>query len=219
AVGTDDIPAFLGDAALGALLPRASSFLGIAETQALLDEVEAGAPALVRQTVPKPVSLPVYAEVLRRLLEERLSIRDQRTILEALAAIGGVEKDPLNLAEFVRAQLRRSITHRLAGSARELPVLVLDSPLEETIRGALQRTPAGTFLALAPAVARDIVSSVRNALQSWPAPSRPVLLAQPDIRRFVRKLLEVEFPELEIVSPVELMPTLQLRAVARAVPN
>ncbi len=219
AVGTDDIPAFLGDAALGALLPRASSFLGIAETQALLDQVEAGAPALVRQAVPKPVSLPVYAEVLRRLLEERLSIRDQRTILEALAAIGGVEKDPLNLAEFVRAQLRRSITHRLAGSARELPVLVLDSPLEETIRGALQRTPAGTFLALAPAVARDIVSSVRNALQSWPAPSRPVLLAQPDIRRFVRKLLEVEFPELEIVSPVELMPTLQLRAVARAVPS
>ncbi len=219
AVATDDVPAFLGDAALGALVPRVSSFLGIAETQALLDEVEASAPALVRQSVPKPVSLPVYAEILRRLLDERLSIRDQRAILEALAAIGNVEKDPLSLAEFVRAQLRRSITHRLAGSARELPVLVLDSPLEETIRAALQRTPAGTFLALAPAVARDIVSSVRQALQSWPAPTRPVLLAQPDIRRFVRKLLEVEFPDLDIVSPVELMPTLQLRAVARAVPN
>jgi len=218
-VQTDDIPAFLGDAALGALVPRASSFLGIAETQALLDDVEANAPALVRQAVPKPVTLPVYAEVLRRLLDERLSIRDQRSILEALAAIGGVEKDPLNLAEFVRAQLRRSITHRLAGNARELPVLVLDSPLEETIRAALQRTAAGTFLALAPAAARDIVASVRTALQSWPAPSRPVLLAQPDIRRFVRKLLEVEFPDLDIVSPVELMPTLQLRAVARAVPN
>jgi type III secretion protein V len=94
--------------------------------------------------------------------------------------------------------------------------MVLDSPLEETIRSAVQRTPAGSFLALAPAAARDIVQAVRRALSSWPSPTRPVLLAQPDVRRFVRKLLEVELPELDVISPVELAPELTVRAVARA---
>jgi type III secretion protein V len=154
--------------------------------------------------------------VLRRLVDERVGIRDLRSILEALAGIGNVEKDPMSLAEFVRSQLRRRISFSLAGSSRELSVLVLDSPIEETIRGAVQRTPAGSFLALSPAAGRDIVQSVRRAISAWPAPSRPVLLAPPDVRRFVRKLLEVELPDLDVISPVELAPELTVRAVARA---
>jgi type III secretion protein V len=215
-VPAERVAAFLGDAVTEALTPRLSGFLGIAETQALLDEIDAIAPALVRQVVPKPVSLPVLAEVLRRLVDERVGIRDLRTILEALAGAGSLDKDALGLAEFVRAQLRRQITFSLVGSGRELAVMVLDSPLEETIRTSIQRTPAGSFLALAPAAARDIVLSVRRAVETWPSPARPTLLAQPDIRRFVRKLLEVELPLLDVVSPVELTPELTIRAVTRA---
>jgi type III secretion protein V len=219
ALPVDDVAGHLTERIVTALTPRASSFLGIAESQALLDELETSAPALVRQVVPKPISLPAFAEILRRLLDERVSIRDLRAILEALAGIGNVEKDPLSLAEFVRSQLRRSITFGLAGTGRELSVLVLDSPLEETVRSAIQRTPAGSFLSLAPAAARDIVEAVRRAISVWPAPTRPVLLAQPDIRRFVRKLLELELPELDVVSSVELVPDLTVRAVARATLN
>jgi type III secretion protein V len=202
-----------------ALAPRASSFLGLAETQALLDEIELTAPVLVRQVVPKPVALPVLAEVLKKLVDERVSIRDLRSILEALAGAANLEKDPLGLAEFVRSQLRRSITFRLAGSSNELPVLVLDGMLEDTVRSAIQRTPAGSFLALAPAATRDIVHAVRRAVTAWPAPGRAVLLTQPDIRRFVRKLLEAELPELTVVSSVELSPELTVRAVARVTLN
>jgi type III secretion protein V len=166
--------------------------------------------------VPKPVPLPVLAEVLRRLVDERVSVRDLRSILEALASAGALEKDALSLTEFVRAQLRRSITFSLIGSGRELAVMLLDSPLEETIRAAVQRTPAGSFLSLSPAAARDVVQAVRRASASWPSPGRPVLLTQPDIRRFVRKLLEVELPELDVVSSVELVPDVTVRAVTRA---
>ena len=215
----EQIAPHLTERLLAAITPRASSFLGIAETQQLLDEVESFAPALVRQVVPKPIGVPVLAEVLRRLVDERVSIRDLRAILEALAGVGAVEKDPLSLAEFVRSQLRRRISFALAGGSRELSVLVLDPPLEETIRSAIQRTAAGSFLALAPAAARDIVQAVRRAVATFPAPGRPVLLAQPDVRRFVRKLLEVELPELDVISPVELAPELSVRAVARATLN
>ena len=214
-VGDAQVASFLIAASMPLLRQRAADFFGIAEAQSLLDQLEQVAPATVRQVVPKPVSVPLLADVLRRLLEERISVRDLRAILEALSAVAASEKDPLNLAEFVRTQLRRAITHGLTRGARELSVVPVDSPIEETIRGAIQRTAAGSFLALAPAAGRDVVQAVRRALQTVPPETPHVLLTQPDIRRFLRKLLEVELPELSVVSYAELLPEVALRPVAR----
>ncbi len=46
-----------------------------------------------------------------------------------------------------------------------------------------------------------------------------VVLTQPDIRRFVRKLLEPEIPDAWVVSFAELLPEVTLKPVARAVPQ
>ena len=207
---------------LGLLRARASDFVGIAETQALLDQLEQIAPALVRQTIPKPLTVSMLADVLRRLVEERVSVRDMRAILEALSIVGNTEKDPLNLAEFVRGQLRRATTYRLTGGRPELAVYLLDPGIEEAIRHAITRTAAGSFLTLAPAAGRDIVAAVRRALATptntaeKPAPSGLVVLTQPDIRRFVRKLVEVDLPELTVVSFAELLPEISLRPLGKA---
>ena len=201
--------------ALSVLPGRAVDFLGIAETQALLDELEQVAPATVRQVVPKPIAVTLLADVLRRLAEERVNIRDLRAILEALALVGNTERDPLNLAEFVRSQLRRPLTHALTQGARELSVVLLESQIEEAVRSAVSRTPAGSFLTLAPAAARDIVSAVRRAVpRELDGPL--VVLTQPDIRRFVRKLLELDLREARVVSYAELLPEVSIRPIGRA---
>jgi len=202
---------------LPALERRAQDFLGLSETQNLLDELEQLSPASVRQVVPKPISLIQLTDILRRLVEERVSIRDLRAILEALSLVGAAEKDPLTLAEFVRAQLRRPITHALTRGARELPVLLLDSHIEESVRGAITRTPAGAFLALAPIASRDIVSAVKRAISNHVADVTPVvLLTQPDVRRFIRKLLEPELPDVRILSFAELLPEVAVKPLGRA---
>jgi type III secretion protein V len=216
-VGDQDLAQYLLVQLLPALERRAQDFLGLSETQNLLDELEQIAPASVRQVVPKPINLIQLADILRRLVEERVSIRDLRAILEALSSVGSAEKDPLTLAEFVRAQLRRPITHSLTGGARELPVLLLDSHIEETVRGAITRTPAGAFLALAPVASRDIVAAVRRAISNHAGEQTPiVILTQPDIRRFVRKLLEPELPEVRILSFAELLPEIAVKPLGRA---
>jgi len=202
---------------LPALERRAQDFLGLSETQNLLDELEQLSPASVRQVVPKPISLIQLTDILRRLVEERVSIRDLRAILEALSLVGAAEKDPLTLAEFVRAQLRRPLTHALTRGARELQVLLLDSHIEETVRGAITRTPAGAFLALAPVASRDIVSAVKRAISNHAADVTPVvLLTQPDVRRFIRKLLEPELPDVRILSFAELLPEVAVKPLGRA---
>ena len=199
------------------LRARSADFLGLAETQRLLDELEQFAPATVRNVVPKPVSLTLLTDVLRRLVEERVSIRDLRAILEALATLATTEKDPLNLAELVRAQLRRAMTFKLTRGANQLGVVLIDPMIEDTVRRAVTRTSAGAFLTLPPAAARDVVASLKRAVAEARA-SQPhaIVLTQPDIRRFVRKLVENDLPDATVVSFAELLPEVTLRPLARA---
>jgi type III secretion protein V len=209
-----DVAQFLVDALLPTLRKRAQDFLGIAETQMLLDRLEQIAPATVRQVIPKPVSLPSLSEILRRLVEEGVSIRDLKAILEALSHVAQTEKDPLNLAEYVRSQLKRATTFRLTGGSPSLNVLLLGSEIEETIRAAISRTSGGSFLTLSPAAARDIVAATRRCLAKLPPDAEPyAVVTQPDVRRFTRKLLEVELPQLQVLSFAELVPELALHPV------
>jgi len=215
-VSDSSIAEFVVGQVLAVLHTRAVDFLGIAETQGLLDELEQIAPATVRQVVPKPIAVTLLADVLRRLAEERVNIRDLRAILEALALVGNVERDPLNLAEFVRSQLRRPLTHALTQGGRELSVVLLEPQIEDAVRSAVSRTPAGSFLTLAPAAARDVVAAVSRALAQSPSEAPLVVLTQPDIRRFVRKLLELDLRDVRVVSYAELLPEIAIRPVAKA---
>ncbi|WP_394850462.1 flagellar biosynthesis protein FlhA [Pendulispora brunnea] len=222
-----DASIFIAEEALTLLRARAADFLGLAETQRLLDQLEQIAPATVRNVVPKPVSLPLLADVLRRLLEEGISIRDLRAILESLSSAAATQSDPLQLSEFTRTQLRRAITYRLTRGAPHLEVCLLDTMIEDTVRRAISRTPEGAFLALPPAQARDLIAAIQRALTEAAAPENEeraaagmapprIILTQPDIRRFVRKLVEHDFPELTVVSFAELLPEVTLRPIARA---
>ncbi len=221
-----DLPASVndGDVAEGILervLPvfrkRAADYLGIAETQVLLERLEQIAPATVRQVTPKPVSLPLLADVLRRLVEENVCVRDLKGILEALSQAATADKDPLTLAEHVRSQMRRALTFEATGGTGSVSALLLSSDIEEAVRGAISRTSAGSFLTLAPSAARDIVKAVRRAVEQAAAvSSQVVIVTQPDVRRFVRKLIETELPWLRVLSYSELLPEVSVKPAATA---
>jgi type III secretion protein V len=214
----ESLSSWIRDQALDLFRVRAADFLGLAETQRLLDELEQFAPATVRSVVPKPVTLILLTDVLRRLVEERVSVRDLRGILEALSTVAASEKDPLNLAEYLRSQMRRAITFRLTAGLGHLDVILLDSLLEDTVRRAITRTAAGAFLTLPPHGARDFLDAVRRALSEVRDHGSAVILTQPDIRRFVRKLIEPEMPDVSVVSFAELLPEVSLKPVAKASP-
>jgi type III secretion protein V len=200
------------------LRERASDFVGVAETRRLLDELEPLSPALVRSVVPTVIGLPVLAEVLRRLVEERVGIRDLRAILEALALPPPGERDAALLAEHVRARLKRPITFQLTKGRADLAVHLLDQTIEDTIRAALVSTPAGLILGLSPAASRDLLAAMRRAVTEAPPASveEVVFLTQPDLRRFVRELLRVDLPRAKVVSFAELLPDVALRPLSKA---
>jgi type III secretion protein V len=208
----------LADALSDVLIERAHDFMGLQETQHLLDELSKVAPASVQQVVPKMVSLTTLSEILRRLVEEHVSVRDLASILEALAQVATVEKDPLVLTEHVRSWLRRAITYEVTRGSGSLEPLTLDESIEDVIRGAISQTVAGSFLTLSPAAGRDIVASLERALRACPEQlqKHPVVLTQPDVRRFVRKLIESEIPRARVVTYSELLPETTIRAAGTA---
>jgi type III secretion protein V len=200
------------------LIERAHDFMGLQETQHLLDELAKVAPTSVQQVIPKMVSLTTLSEILRRLVEEGVSVRDMASILEALAQVAHVEKDALVLTEHVRSWLRRAITYEVTRGSGSLEPLTLDESIEDVIRGAISQTAAGSFLTLSPAACRDIVASLKRALHACPEElqKHPVVLTQPDVRRFVRKLIESELPNARVVTYSELLPETTIRAAGIA---
>ena len=119
------------------------------------------------------------------------------------------------LTEHVRAALRRYLTHTLTAGGGTLSVLLLDPLLEDTIRGAIQRLPSGSYLALDPETSQDIIAAVRRAVDAQGSDRRPVILTSLEIRRFVKRLCEADVPELAVVSYQELSPELQIQPIAR----
>ena len=188
-----------------ALKRRAPHFLGVQEVQAALEQLEKRYPALVKEALAK-VPLALMTDVLKRLLQEEVSIRNLKAILEALVS-PATEGDAAALAERCRQALSRQLTHKYASSGPLFAFLV-DPSIEEAMRGG------GPQAALEPQLAGAIIEGVRRLATNGKA----VLLASPDVRRALRRLIEGAFPEVAVLTFAELDPDLQVRPVGRLVP-
>ncbi len=198
------------------LRKNAAEFLGIQETMNMLEQLEQAFPALVKETVPKVVSPFQLTDILRRLVEEEISIRDLRSILQALAEWGQVEHDTVMLTEYVRAALKRYISHKYTRGQNTLIVYLLDPQIEETVRSSIQHTSSGSYLALEPEITQEILTAVRSEVGNLPPTAQaPVILTIMEIRRYFRKLVELEFPHLAVLSYQELSPDMNIQPIAR----
>ena len=199
----------MGAGIAAALRTHAHLLVGVQEVQGLLDALEESHPALVREAM-RQVPTPMLAEVLRQLLEEGISVRPLRNILEAMLEAGGAARGAAALAECCRRALRRQIANEHAATGA-LDALLLDPAAEATLRDAL----AGSVAALDPRAAQALLDEIERELASREAVRPPVLLASPDVRRALRQLVVQRFPRLAVLSYEELPPTLPVRPVGK----
>lgn len=204
---------------LAAMLRKYSSdFVGVQETRFLLGAMEQRFPDLVKE-VMRSMPIQKIAEILQRLVSEDISIRNLRSILEALVEWGQKEKDSVLLTEYVRGALKRHISFKYSVGQNMLPAYLLSQDIEETVRGAVRQTSAGSYLALDPAAAKRIVEAIVRTVGQLPVSGhKPVLLASMDIRRFLRKLIEQDLPALQVLSYQELTPEVNIQPLARIQP-
>jgi type III secretion protein V len=193
----------------------ASEFIGLQETRFILENFEKNFPELVKE-VQRVLPVQKIGEVLQRLVQEDVSIRNLRLIMQCLIDWGQKEKEPILLADYVRTSLKRYISYKYSGGQNILGVYLLDPGTEDVIRKSIRQTSAGSYLALEPNTAKKIVTTVKEEVGDFTQETnRPVLLTSMDIRRYVRKLIELELYELPVLSHQELTEEITIQPLGR----
>jgi flagellar biosynthesis protein FlhA len=192
----------------------ASELLGHDEAQKLLDKLKDTSPKLVDELVPERMSLAIVVKVLQNLLTEKVSIRDLRTILEALTEKASTTQDPAQLTQYVRAALGRSIVQAIAGTDDELKVITLEPGLEQLLLQASQGAPEGQ-LAIEPGLAERLHTTLKEEAQKVEMTGQSaVLLVAPQIRAQLAKLFRFSLSNLHVLAYSEVPENRRISVVA-----
>ena len=184
--------------------------LGRQEVKNLIDPIAESHSKVVEELIPKIMSIGEVQKVLQNLLRERVSIRDMVSILETLADFAPRTKNIVLLTEYVRQALGRSICQPYLNEEGEMQVFVLSSAVEKAFSDAVTVTEQDSFLALEPALARNLLERIQKTIQEKSFDGYPVLLASSNIRLHVRRFLEHLFGNLIVLSHSEIPPHVRL---------
>ncbi|MBH3427324.1 EscV/YscV/HrcV family type III secretion system export apparatus protein [Pseudomonas alkylphenolica] len=187
-------------------------FFGVQETKTLLDELERQYPDLLKE-VYRYVTVQKISEVLQRLISERISVRNMKLVMETLAHWASREKDTLALVEHVRGALARYISNKFARQDT-LNVLLLGAEFEEVVRSAVRQTSAGNFVNLEAAQVEALLDRVGAGLSDLYIPHKDlVLLCSVDVRRYMKKLIDGRFRELDVMSFAEVAENISVNVI------
>ena len=188
------------------------------ETNNLIDQLKQQAPKLTQEVLLGDTPLIKAGElqkVLQNLLSERVPIRDLESIVETLGDWAPRTKDLDVLTEYVRNALRRTICNQyvaLEPAAEDIGIeggrtvsrlycVSLDPVLEDQINAYIQRSAEGTSMTMPPAVANRITTAIVQEIQALVAVGRqPVVLASPQVRAQVRRLIEPHLPNVAVLG-------------------
>ncbi len=194
----------LAEAVPATLRRHAGQFIGIQETRQMLARMEAEWGDLVREAL-RVVPLQRVADLFRRLLDEGLSLRNLRGLLECLVENGAREQDVVMLAEAVRGGMRRQICHRHADSLRVIAAFIIDADAEGVLRGSVRQAGSGAHLALPDGTATALVERIRAEAAASRGPG-PVVVTAMDVRRHLRSLLVNNGVHVAVLSFHDLLP-------------
>ncbi|WP_108651904.1 EscV/YscV/HrcV family type III secretion system export apparatus protein [Dongshaea marina] len=206
---------FHGEEQIMALLSRvlsryAGEFVGVQECRFLMDGMEGKYSELVKE-LQRQLPTGKVAEILQRLVAEGISIRDLRSVFEALLEWSQKEKDVVLLTEYVRVALRRHIVGRFQKGESRISCFLIGEGIENLIRESIRQTSAGGYSALSPQQNAAILQQIKSHLSDPEHES--VLLTAIDVRRYLRKIIERDLYALPVLSFQELGDEVELKVL------
>ncbi len=192
---------------------KAHELIGRQEVKLIIDSAKERYSAVVDELIPDLMTLGEVQKVLQNLLREKISINDRVTILETLADNARNTKDIELLTEYVRMAMSRSICAGLVDETNSITVATLSLEVENIIGNSLQRSINGTYPAIDPDTTNKIFSSIQNTVESIHFNNnRTILLVSPKIRAPFRKLVDMVFPNITVLSLNEIPSDVQIKA-------
>lgn len=194
---------------------KSHELMGREEVKQIIDATKEKYSVIVDELIPDLMTLGEVQKVFQNLLREKVSIKDRVTILETLADNAVNTKDIELLTEYVRMALSKSICSELVDETNYITVSTLSNEVERIISNNLQKSTNGTYPAVDPESTNKIFRSIKEITERVDFyNNRPIILVSPKIRAPFRKLVEMVFPSITILSLNEIPNDVQIRAQA-----
>ena len=194
-----------------------SDLLSYAETQKLLDEMPPEYQKLVADVIPGQITIGGLQRILQNLVSERVSVRDLPTILEGIAEATIYTKNISFITEHVRSRLARQICDQNTNVNGFVPLLTLSPEWEQAFSEALIGAEGQEKqLAMAPTQLQDFITDTRNAYEEYIKQGEsPVLLTSPNVRPYVRSVVERFRPQTCVMSQNEIHPKAKIKTLGQ----
>lgn len=187
--------------------------LGRQEVKNIVDSMKEKYSAVVEELIPDLMTVGELQKVLQSLLKEKIPIKDMVTIMECLADNSRDTKDTELLTEYVRMALGRTICSNLVDDDNSITVATLAPEVENIIASNIQKSSVqGSFPAIAPDVTNKILKSIKQVIDSVNFnDNQPAILVSPKIRPAFRKLIEMVFSNVAVLSLNEIPNDVQIK--------
>ncbi|MDR3594018.1 flagellar biosynthesis protein FlhA [Clostridium sp.] len=187
--------------------------LGRQEVKLIVENAKEKYSAVVEELIPDLLTIGELQKVLQNLLREKVPIKDIATIMESLADNSKNTRDLEVLTEYVRFALARTICNQIVDENRTITVVTLEPSIEDIIANNTQKSVQGSFPTVDPDTTTRILTGIKNTVESvYFYNNQPIVLVSPNIRPVFRKLIEMVFPHIMVLSLNEVPNDVQINS-------
>jgi flagellar biosynthesis protein FlhA len=174
-------------------------------TQRLLDLIKDRNPTLVSELLPDLVNVGIIQRTLQNLLRERIPIKNLTLILETIADMAALTKNPDDLSEQTRKRLGMYFVKEYEVEPSKLLAMTFEPRLEQTLIGRVKRSQFDIGMVMDPDLTEAIIRDIEPKIQEMTEKGlTPVIVTTSELRLAFRRFMEPSYPQLVVLAYQEL---------------
>lgn len=168
---------------------------------------------LIKQALPNTAAQIRFTELLYWLLNEGVPIVNLKALLETFKKYNAPNTDITEIVEAARLTLKED----LPGNEAANRFLALSPEFEAEVMRNIRRTDGKIFFAIEPESTQALLAAVRDGVSSYRHWKTVIVTRSEGLRFQMRRLLEIEFPRVKILSAEELKPEFK-KLISKTIP-
>ena len=174
-------------------------------TQRLLDLIKDKNATLVSELLPDLVNVGIIQRTLQNLLRERISIKNLTLILETIADMAAITKNPDDLSEQTRKRLGMYFVKEYEVEPNKLLAMTFEPKLEQTLIGRVKRSQFDIGMVMDPDLTEGIIGEIEPKIKEMTEKGlSPVIVTTSELRLAFRRFMEPSYPQLVVLAYQEL---------------
>jgi flagellar biosynthesis protein FlhA len=174
-------------------------------TQRLLDLIKDKNPTLVSELLPDLVNVGIIQRTLQNLLRERIPVKNLTIVLETIADMASLTKNPDDLSEQARRRLGMYFVKEFEVEPDKLLALTFEPKLEQTLIGRVKRSQFDIGLVMDPHLTEGIIKEIEPKIKEMTEKGlTPLIVTTSELRLAFRRFMEPSYPQLVVLAYQEL---------------